>query len=347
MSQTSPTLALPYLQPAQAQKHVTHNEALRILDALTQLSVLSATLADPPALPNAGDCYILPPGPSEDWAGQGGKLAVYDGTAWQFLTPAPGWRADVTSTGEMLRFDGIGWVAALPVLQNLPQLGVGTSADTTNRLAVAADATLLTHGGDGHQLKINKAAATDTASLLFQTGFSGRAEMGTTGTDDFAIKVSTDGSSFETAMEVEAATGLTTTRKRFFSAHLSGNQAGIPDKTHTTVAFDVAPQNDGAMLDTATAQLIPPAGAISAIAGAYATGLTAGAICSLGVWKNGAILSQKIYYAAASGDIGMDVALHDICSGSDYYEIVAYVSTAGTATLNGSSVNTYFRGFHH
>src|SRR6056297_742498 len=148
MSQTSPTLALPYLQPAQAQKHVTHNEALRILDALTQLSVLSATLADPPALPNAGDCYILPLGPSGDWAGQSGKLAVYDGTAWQFLAPASGWRADVTPTGEMLRFDGIGWVAALPVLQNLPQLGVGTTADTTNRLAVVADATLLSHDGD-------------------------------------------------------------------------------------------------------------------------------------------------------------------------------------------------------
>jgi hypothetical protein len=347
MSQTSPTLALPYMQPAQAQKHVTHNEALRILDAVTQLSVLSATLADPPAQPNAGDSYILPLGPSGAWAGQGGKLAVYDGTAWQFLAPAPGWRADVIPTGEVLRFDGVSWGPALPLLQNLPQLGVNATADATNRLTVSAGTTLLNHDGDGHQLKINKATPGDTASLLFQTGFSGRAEMGSTGTDDFAIKVSPDGSTFQTAMEVEAATGQTTTRKRFFSGHLLGNQTGIPDKTHTTIAFNTAPQNDGAMLDTATGQLTPLAGAISAVAGAYATGLSAGTICTLGVWKNGAILAQKIYYASAGGDIGMDVALHDLCSGSDYYEIVVYITTAGSGTLNGSPVNTYFRGFHH
>ena len=43
MSQTSPVLSLPYIQPAQAQKHVTHNEALRILDAITQLSVIDTS----------------------------------------------------------------------------------------------------------------------------------------------------------------------------------------------------------------------------------------------------------------------------------------------------------------
>lgn len=33
-------LNLPYIAAAQAQKHVTHNEALRALDAIIQLSVL-------------------------------------------------------------------------------------------------------------------------------------------------------------------------------------------------------------------------------------------------------------------------------------------------------------------
>ena len=35
MSETSAILSLPYLMPAQAQKHVTHNEALRILDGVS------------------------------------------------------------------------------------------------------------------------------------------------------------------------------------------------------------------------------------------------------------------------------------------------------------------------
>ena len=35
-----PVLALPYIQPAQAQKHVTHDEAMRVLDVIVQLAVL-------------------------------------------------------------------------------------------------------------------------------------------------------------------------------------------------------------------------------------------------------------------------------------------------------------------
>lgn len=348
MPQSSPTLALPYLQASQAQKHVTHNEALRILDAAVQLSVLAADLTQPPAAPNEGDCYIPAPGPTDAWAGHGGDIAVFVEGGWQFVQPSQGWRADVIPTGQTLRFDGSIWTPpALPALQNLPELGVNTTANTINRLAVASGATLLTHAMDDHQLKINKATDTDTASLLFQTGFSGRTELGTTGSDDFTIKVSADGNSFDTALQVEAATGQTTIKKRFFSAHLSTSQTGVAHQAHTTVLFDTAPQNDGGMLDTLTGQLIPPAGAVSAIAGTYALGLSAGTICSLGVWKNGAILSQKIYYASAGGDIGMDVGLQDVCNGTDIYEIVVYLSTAATGTLNGSPVNTYFRGFHH
>jgi hypothetical protein len=89
----------------------------------------------------------------------------------------------------------------------VPGLGVATASDSVNRLAVAAEATLLTHIGAGHQVKITKAAASDTASLLFQTNWSGRAEMGTAGSDAFAIKTSADGSSFQTALKTQTVTG--------------------------------------------------------------------------------------------------------------------------------------------
>ena len=75
---------------------------------------------------------------------------------------------------------------------------------------MASEATLLTHDGAGHQVKINKAAVADTASLLFQTNWSGRAEMGTAGGDDFAVKVSADGAAWQTGLSVEAATGTVT-----------------------------------------------------------------------------------------------------------------------------------------
>lgn len=51
MDQT-PKLKMPYILPSQAQKHVTHNEALRLLDAVVYLSVKSGSrIRTPEALP--------------------------------------------------------------------------------------------------------------------------------------------------------------------------------------------------------------------------------------------------------------------------------------------------------
>jgi hypothetical protein len=98
-------------------------------------------------------------------------------------------------------------VAGTDSLNPAPLVGVNATADATNRLSVSAPATLLSHEGAGHQLKVNKSADTDTASLLYQTGFSGRAEMGLAGDDDFHVKVSPDGSTWHEAVVVDKDTG--------------------------------------------------------------------------------------------------------------------------------------------
>ena len=59
MSDATTHLLLPYILAAQAQKHVTHNEALRLLDGLVQLSVLDRDLTAPPGSPADGDRYIV------------------------------------------------------------------------------------------------------------------------------------------------------------------------------------------------------------------------------------------------------------------------------------------------
>ena len=51
-------LSLPLILPAQAQKHVTHNEALLKLDLMVQLAVINRTLTVPPPLPTIGDRHI-------------------------------------------------------------------------------------------------------------------------------------------------------------------------------------------------------------------------------------------------------------------------------------------------
>jgi len=208
MPETSPRLSLPYLQPSQAQKHVTHNEALRTLDALVQMVVQGMEVTTPPALPEAGEIHALGTGANGAWAGQDDSLALWDGTAWTFIPPAEGWRLwDLTTASLRIRSGGA-WVLPQADTENLNGVGINTTSDTGNRLAVSSAATLLTHDGAGHQLKINKAAATDTASLLFQTNWSGRAEMGLAGDDNFAVKVSPDGSGWTTALSVDATTGF-------------------------------------------------------------------------------------------------------------------------------------------
>lgn len=209
MSDISTKLSLPYIQPSQAQKHVTHNEGMRRLDTLVQLMVLANDVASPPASPLDGDGYILPSGSTGSWAGHDESIAVFDGGSWVFYTPNSGWIAWVHSAGVQLVFDGGHWVSSTNAMdfQNLDLVGIATSADATNRLAVSSEATLLTHAGAGHQLKLNKSGPTDTASLLFQTNWSGRAEMGTTGSDNFEIKVSNDGVTFHQSIIADSATG--------------------------------------------------------------------------------------------------------------------------------------------
>ena len=207
MPDISPILSLPLIMPAQAQKHVTHNEALRLLDVMVQLAVLNRNLSAPPALPAVGDRHIVATGAVGLWAGQVGKIALYTSTGWQFFAPLQGWQAHVLAEGVTVVYAGVAWGVPLAA-SSAPIFGVNTTADTTNRLSVQATASLFSNVGAGHQMKVNKAAAGDTGSLLFQTGFSGRAEMGLAGSDDFSVKVSATGSTFNTAMTVAAASGI-------------------------------------------------------------------------------------------------------------------------------------------
>ena len=86
--------------------------------------------------------------------------------------------------------------------------------DALNRLAARSNAVLLGtvpagEGGTGDmRLVIDKEAAGDTGSLVFQVGASGRAEIGLAGGEDFSIKVSPDGVSWFTAMTIDRATGV-------------------------------------------------------------------------------------------------------------------------------------------
>ena len=208
MSDQTPNLSLPFIQAAQAQKHVTHNEAIELLDMIVQLTLEASDATVPPVAPAEGQAWALGTGATGAWSGQDNLIATWRGGGWLFVVPRDGWRAWVRDLGELQVWTAGAWeTQGEQVLENLPGVGINATSDGTNRLTVASTATLLNHDGAGHQVKINKAGAGDTASLLYQTGYSGRAEMGLSGNDDFSIKVSPDGASWLTAISITAADG--------------------------------------------------------------------------------------------------------------------------------------------
>ncbi|MCO5064442.1 MAG: DUF2793 domain-containing protein [Rhizobiaceae bacterium] len=220
MEETS-NLSLPYILPSQAQKHVTHNEALRRLDALVQLAVLSRELAASPGAPGEGDRYIVGAPASGDWVGHEGEIAAWQDGAWEFYLPRPGWIATVLDEDAACFWDGESWRAlgggtgsgGETDFQNIASLGVGTEADATNIFAAKLNDALWTakpvaDGGTGDlRYKMNKEGAANVLSLLMQRAYSGRAEIGLIGSDNLSVKVSPDGANWLEALEVDCATG--------------------------------------------------------------------------------------------------------------------------------------------
>ena len=109
-------------------------------------------------------------------------------------------------------------------------LGGGT-ADATNRLSLNAPASLFNHAGAGHEATINKAAAANDASQAFKTGFSTRALVGLLGSDDFTVKVSNNGSTFNNALVADAATGRVALPQALILGALAADPASPVDGT--------------------------------------------------------------------------------------------------------------------
>lgn len=64
------------------------NESLNVIDALTQIRVVSVGTNTPPGSPTNGDRYIVGASPTGAWTGQANKLARWLDSAWSFFDAA-------------------------------------------------------------------------------------------------------------------------------------------------------------------------------------------------------------------------------------------------------------------
>jgi len=270
MAQT-PNLKLPFLAPAQAQKHVTVNESLAELDALVHCAVLGMQRNDPPSGPAEGDRWLVGPAPTGDWAGEAGAIACWRQSGWTFSRPRPGWRIYDLAASRLWALSAAGaWTetgggAAPTELQNATRLGLGMEADAANPFAAKLNAALFTarpasEGGDGNLfVACNKAAAARDAGFVFQTGFVTRAIAGLFGSNRFRLAVSADGIAFNDALSVDETTGVVDQpRLPRFKAHANFDVYGAVD-AWTKVAINTAEANDQGAFNATTNRFVAPA----------------------------------------------------------------------------------------
>lgn len=109
MTINSDRFALPLLQAGQAQKELTHNEALALIDMLLHAQVESMSLASPPGGAVVGQCWVVATSATGAWAGHDGQLACLTSGGWRFVLPRKGLAVLCAADGSGYTHDGTAW----------------------------------------------------------------------------------------------------------------------------------------------------------------------------------------------------------------------------------------------
>jgi len=204
------------------------------------------------------------------------------------------------------------------------QLGINTDADEINRFAVKSDAILFSHDdvtpGSGDLRHVfNKADSSNNASLLFQTGFSGRVELGLLGNNDFSLQVSNDGSEFKTALKVDHDTARVTVEQITIASSV-----GLSDISFST--------NEGEPF-WAIGQSPDQSFFVRRLSGGFGTGgrvITYNSNGDLGLWGNPSSKGRISIRSNVNGD-GVDNIL--------YLEQTALSPASGIAQFHNNADN--------
>jgi Protein of unknown function (DUF2793) len=131
---STPRLSLPMLVAAQAQKEVTHNEALALIDCAIAPVAVAAGVNAPPVDPQNGACWLVGSAPTGAWTGQALALACWTVGGWRFVQlPVGAWVANA-ATGARWQRNTTGWTAPAGVAEP----SGGAVVDAQSRSAITA-----------------------------------------------------------------------------------------------------------------------------------------------------------------------------------------------------------------
>jgi Protein of unknown function (DUF2793) len=118
MTDITSRYALPLLASGQAQKEITHNEALLLIDALAHPAIESRSLTSAPLNPQPGQIWLVADNATGDWIGKSAQLALWTTGGWRFIVPKLGMVIWSKPDGFFILFTGTVWqIGSWPVQQ--------------------------------------------------------------------------------------------------------------------------------------------------------------------------------------------------------------------------------------
>lgn len=247
---TTTNLGITLVESAQAQKEVTINQALTVLDALASYSVVDKDLAAPPASPATGALYIVAASPTGTWAGKATQLAYFD-QIWRFIAPQNGLRVWVRDESLDYRFNGTAWAVVAsggggggsPITSSSAQaFAVGQNGNTNPAFNVDASTA---SSATGVQVKSAAAGAGVTLTAISSAAnenitLSSKGSSTTTLNGGFFAIVAVTGNPAITATQASISFQ---TSFRGYSANTAFAFTGTPDSNLTAsseaMSFDI------------------------------------------------------------------------------------------------------------
>lgn len=109
MDEVSARWSLPLIVAGQAQKEMTHNEAVALIDLILQPAVEAVGLNNPPATPAIGACWVIGAAPTGAWEGQAHAVAGWTAGGWRFVAPRDGFCVWDAADNRPIRFHADAW----------------------------------------------------------------------------------------------------------------------------------------------------------------------------------------------------------------------------------------------